>query len=414
MNNPAHEQAVMPAAAMGVDPSSHVGNKRRRIIATGLMLSALGIAACGNSDSLGAPTGSTEPTSTTVLLNPEQAKTADALCGPEGIDFEAHLSNLSNVGDPKAFYPKFAHPDQKGNEVLISTEAARSEIMKTICGSSSALAVFTAVFAEPHGANKSPDQTSINRIATLDETFRASKPDALDAIEKAHALLKFLTPTDRFVTTTNQATLVKATRNSDGSVKGFATEKLGVGKSQVAFVLGFDRAAPDLDTQQIGALTKLQNNVGFTANGEVIIDNWLGNLGASFTPETSSTTIPASANSSSQAQGGSASNNGGGQFGSSNGKGESNQPGNVPENGGNGGFTPGSAPSFGPGHGSETTVGSTSTPNTVTVTTSPNRNTTTTISRGVTTTTVQQVTTTTGNKGTVPVCVPKPPYIICP
>ncbi len=58
---------------------------------------------------------------------------------------------------------------------------------------------------------------------------------------------------------------------------------------------------------------------------------------------------------------------GGGQFGTDNGSGESNNPGDTPESGGNGGFTPGTAPSFGPG----ATTPETAPPATAPPTTSP-------------------------------------------
>ncbi|MEI7682679.1 MAG: hypothetical protein WCJ24_00010 [Candidatus Saccharibacteria bacterium] len=79
--------------------------------------------------------------------------------------------------------------------------------------------------------------------------------------------------------------------------------------------------------------------------------------------------------------------NGGGQFGTINGSGESNQPGNVPESGGNGGFTPGRAPSFGPGGGGG--GGGTTTTERGGGTTTTTRPSTTTTSQVTTTTTTQ-------------------------
>jgi hypothetical protein len=94
------------------------------------------------------------------------------------------------------------------------------------------------------------------------------------------------------------------------------------------------------------------------------------------------------------------SDNGGGQFGTSNGTGESNRPGNVQERGGDGGVTPGTVPSFGPG--TPETPGTPGTPGTTEGTTPPD----------TTTTTEHHDTTTTSTlppKGTPSTLPPPPP-----
>lgn len=277
-------------------------------------------------------------------------------------------ANIENriYGSSESLYPALNTTDNKGNTSLVSKQEASTRLEKQVCNGTLPLAGISAIL-ELRDNMQLPSSATPDRIVQLNSLYQNNKKAAEQAAKKATAALSssFLEPTTTFAVTKGQATQIVTERantkkDKRSPVEALTSQTVTSTGNFLGFELGFNKDDKSLTAEQRALLTKLQSLILINQDGTIVINQLIGEGSVKVdTKQAETSAKPNKTNNKNQNQSGSGNQNanaGGGTFGTTNGQGESNQPGNVSERGGNGGFIPGQAPSFGPGGGAPGTT----------------------------------------------------------
>lgn len=331
----------MDKANMGVMPEQQTRLNWKQLVAAGAVVGGMMLAGCSGDSS--------ESSTDSTLSAADRAVEVDQACDTAKF---AELSNNADQYVQEAFLPKTDKLDSNEDvESYLNTIFNAGPLGTEIDETSAAAIQAAIVVAANDGQVKLDGYNYVQTFADKVAAYRA--PGGLEAAQ-----------TD---CSTAYATLVQTGEyNANWAQAGETVTEIQTIRNDAYETIGMNLVqGATLDTLS-GAEFKLResskeidgfNEVLITKDGRMFVK---GVSSASIeiadgqpvemSPEDTAEGIAASADSdSADSNNADEANNGGGTFGESNGDGESNQPGHVPESGGNGGYTPDTTPSYGPG-----------------------------------------------------------------
>ncbi len=331
---------------------------------TGLLLTGgLILAACGG----GNQDGSSLRASGSTISSPNSKKAANACAG--NYDLTANLAD-NLFADRSSIFPSL---DKKDGELLPTNKAA--EAMQKQTGSDVRVAAVMSEVYNIRDNRKAPDTLTIPGFQSAVDTIKKNNDSVAKRVDYVCNQLGFVEPNkSNFAVVGGNATEISFKRDEKG-VAGISFSTMPVDRVLSGFNLGANFDDAKLKPEDRKFFEQFMKYVIVTDDGKIVIRNLALNGGINVKDVVAETPVSPNQDHSNNKSGG-----GKGTFGNAKNKGESNQPGDVPESGGNAGSTPGTAPSFGPG-----------TP----TTTHPEGGTPTTTGPGTTTTTAPRTTTTT-------------------
>lgn len=244
-----------------------------------------------------------DATETTVALDSAEKEVAKELC-PEGFSTKMQIKaefDLSKVGGENALLPSFRTVE--GDETTLATpEAVADTVMTLGCDHPTLLGVLDALYLQTGGFNETgryslPDSTLLSVIEARTELFRQNEKVALNTLEN---LASVVTPeggvvyVDDFNVIAGQATLVTAERDEKGNATQIITKEVPTEGLHEGYELRFNLDDASLTAEQRATLSAISELVLITPDGDIIVNQWLGEGTTGFDiDDESQDTVPA-------------------------------------------------------------------------------------------------------------------------